>query len=159
MAAESAVAAVCARRVSTYALPMPYRHLLVICDGSAEADDAVRAASELARRDRAKLTVAAVVELARSGRDCTGGASEWNAVLRDAARADLDRAAGILDSPAVFTVLYGEPARAAAEGARVLGCDAIMLPAPSRRRLGRLFARDRAPALRQRAACPVLQPR
>lgn len=74
---------------------MPYRHLLVICDGSSEADDAVRAASELARRDRAKLTVAE---------------------------------------------------------------DAIMPPAPSRRRLGRLLPRDRASALRRRANCPVLQP-
>jgi nucleotide-binding universal stress UspA family protein len=138
---------------------MPYRHLLVICDGSSEADDAVRAASELARRDRAKLTVAAVVELERPGRSCVPGTSTWNEVLRDAARADLDRAARILDSPAAFTVLYGEAARAAAEGARVLGCDAIMLSAPSRRRLGRLLARDRASALRRRATCPVLQPR
>ncbi len=138
---------------------MAYRHLLVICDGSSEADDAVRAASELARRDQAKLTLAAVIELARSGRDCTVGASAWNEVLRDAARADLDRAALALDVPAAFTVLYGDPARAAADGARNLGCDAIMLPAPSRRRLGRLLARDRASALRRRANCPVLQPR
>jgi len=94
---------------------MSYRHLLVICDGRSEADDA--------------------------------------------ARADLDRAARVLGSPAAFAVLYGEPSRAAAEGARELGCDAIMLPAPSRRRLGRLPARDRASALRRRANCPVLQPR
>jgi hypothetical protein len=38
-------------------------------------------------------------------------------------------------------------------------CDAIMLPAPRRRRLGRPMARDRASALRRRAHCTVLQPR
>ncbi len=137
---------------------MPYRHLLVVCDGSAEADEAVRAASDLAARDRATLTVAAVVELEHPGR-CVVGVSTWNAVLREAAEADLARAAGLVDSAARFAVLYGEPGRALARGARELGCDAIMLPAAPRRRLRRIVTRDRASALRRRTNCTVLQPR
>jgi nucleotide-binding universal stress UspA family protein len=105
---------------------MAYRHVLVICDGSSEADDAVRAASELARRDRAKLTVAAVVELARPGRDCTVGASTWNEVLRDSARADLDRAARASTSrpasPCSTASLPAPPSRAPERSAVTRSC-------------------------------------
>jgi nucleotide-binding universal stress UspA family protein len=136
---------------------MPYRHVLVMCDGSSEADEAVRAASEIALADRAQLTVAAVVELERPGRGCGAWSSTWNDVLRDAAAADLARAAKLVDSPAHFTVLSGAQATALAEGARELGCDAIMIP--SRTRLGRILSHRRDSVLRRRTNCAVLQPR
>lgn len=138
---------------------MPYRHLLVLCDGSAEADEAVRAASELALRDRALLTVASVVELERPGRGCQLGSDTWNDVLRDAAWAELERARAVVQSPARFTILAGAPGRALADGVRELGCDAVMLPSRPRRRLNRLLSRHRAAAVRRRITCPVLQPR
>lgn len=93
---------------------MRYRHLLVICDGSSEADDAVRAASELAR---------------------------------------------VLDSPAAFAVLYGEPTDAAAEGARELAVTRSCF----RRRHAGGSAGGRLATGRRRCVgapnCPVLQPR
>lgn len=138
---------------------MAYQHVLVVCDGSSAADEAVQAASELARRDGARLTVAAVVELERPGRGCQFGASTWNDVLRDAATADLDRARTVVDSPAHFTLLCGSPRRALADGVRELGCDAIMLPPGPRGRLSRLLSRDRAEAVRRWTNCTVLQPR
>ena len=138
---------------------MAYRHVLVVCDGSPGTDEAVRAASELAVRDRAQLTIAAVVELEKPGRGCAVYASTWNDVLRDAATADLERARRFVDSPAHFTTLYGSPARALVDGARELGCDAIMLPSPPRHRLGRILTRGWGSAVRRAAACAVLQPR
>ena len=74
-----------------------YRSLLVYCDGSPEADEAVIAAAELARRDHARLTVAAVAELERPSIRCGMRTNTWNDVLRDAATADLERAARLLD--------------------------------------------------------------
>jgi nucleotide-binding universal stress UspA family protein len=138
---------------------MAYRNLLVLCDASAESDEAVVAASELARRDRAQLTIAAVAELEAPSRRCGFGTHEWNEVLRDAASADLDRAAKLVDSPAHFTVLCGKPGPAIVECADRLGCDAIMLPSPPRRLLSRMVHRDQAPAVRRLATCAVLRPR
>ena len=66
---------------ATYPSGMPYRHVLVVCDGSSEGDEAVRAASELALRDHATLTVAAVAELEHPGRCRAVGADAWNDVL------------------------------------------------------------------------------
>jgi len=136
-----------------------YRSLLVYCDGSPEADEAVIAAAELARRDHARLTVAAVAELERPSIRCGMRTNTWNDVLRDAATADLERAARLLDCPADFTVLCGEPGQALVDCATELGCDAIMLPPPPRHRLRRMLGRDRASAIRRLASCPVVQPR
>jgi nucleotide-binding universal stress UspA family protein len=137
---------------------MPYAHVLVVCDGSSEADEAVRAASELAIRDRARLTVAAVVELEPPGRGCQVGAGTWNDVMRDAASADLDRARKVIGAPAQFTVLCGPRGRALVNGVQELGCDAIMLPR-RRRRMSKILVRDPAPTVRRRTNCAVLQPR
>jgi nucleotide-binding universal stress UspA family protein len=134
---------------------MAYRHVLVVCDGSQEGYEAVRAASELARRDHASLTVAAVAELEHPGRCSPFGASAWNEVLIEAADADLEKARRVVDSPASFTVLRGPLERAVTDAGRDLGCDLIVL----RRRghgLGRILTRDRAKALRRRAGCPVI---
>ncbi len=138
---------------------MSFGHVLVLYDGSAEAGEALTAASALASRDHALLTVAAVVELEGRSIGCSIGASTWNEVLRDAAHADLQRAAGLVDMPARFEVLCGRRASAAlVDGARELGCDAIVLPPRPRRLLSRALTRNHAPAIRRRAHCIVLQP-
>jgi len=134
-----------------------YEHVLAVTDGSPEAERAVEAASALARAHRARLTVAAVVELERPGRHCAYGSSEWNEVLRDAARADLSRAWGLIQVPAEFEIFYGKPLDAVADGARAIGCDVIVV-AGSPHGIGKVLRRDRTPALRRRVACEVIQP-
>lgn len=111
---------------------MAYQHILVAYDGTSEGDAAVLAASKLASRDGARLTVVTVVSLERPVRRVTRLpmlASVWNDVLLDRARADLARADGLLDMPAERTVLFGSQTKALAAGAEEFGCDAIMLPA------------------------------
>jgi nucleotide-binding universal stress UspA family protein len=136
-----------------------YRSMLVYCDGTPESDEAVLAASEIARRDHARLTLAAVAQLERPRLGCGIRTETWNEVLRDAAGADLDRADRLLDSPAHSTILCGEPNQAIVDCAAALGCDAIMLPPAPRRGLSRMLARDRATAIRRLASCAVVQPR
>lgn len=116
----------------------------------------------MAERDRSRLTIVVVVELERPLRWVTRwprGTSVWNDVLLDRARAELDRAARLVQAPAEFTVLFGPARRALPDGAEEFGCDAIMLPPRPRRRLARLLSRDHAVAIRRRASCEVLQPR
>jgi nucleotide-binding universal stress UspA family protein len=61
--------------------------------------------------------------------------------------------------PARFEVLCGQHGEVAlVDGARALGCDAIMLPSRPRRLLSRAMTRDHAPEIRRRAHCAVLQP-
>jgi nucleotide-binding universal stress UspA family protein len=136
-----------------------FRSVLVYCDGTPESDEAVRAASQLARRDDARLTLAAVAQLERPRVGCGIRTETWNEVLRDAANADLARAAGLLDSPAHSTVLCGEPNQAIADCAAELACDAIVLPPTRRSGVARMFARDRATAIRRLTPCAVVQPR
>lgn len=135
---------------------MVYEHVLAVTDGSAQADRAVEAASLLARDHRARLTLAAVVELEHPGRHCAFGSGSWNEVLRDAARADLRRARGLVDVPVEFEILYGKPIDAVANGARALGCDVIVVPG-QRHGFGRILHRDRVPALARLAQCEVIQ--
>jgi nucleotide-binding universal stress UspA family protein len=141
---------------------LPYQHILVAYDGTSEGDAAVLAASKLARRDGARLTVVTVVSLERPVRRVTRLpmlTGVWNDVLLDRARADLERADGLLDMPAERTVLFGSQTKALAAGVEEFGCDAIMLPA---RRPGRLAQRlhlDHSRRLQRRATVPVLHPR
>ena len=131
-------------------------------DGTSEADEAIVAADLLAQRDGSRLTIAVVVELERPLRWATRwprGTSVWNDVLLDHARADLERAARIVEAPADLTVLFGSPRRAIPDGAEEFDCDAIMLPSRPRRRLARFISRAQAAAIRRRASCEVLQPR
>ncbi len=140
---------------------MAYRHLLVGYDGTSEGDEAVLAADAIARASGTRLTIVVVVTLERPSRWLTRWPRQtgvWNDVLLDQARADLDRAARLLQSPAELTFLFGSTSRALAEGAEEFDCDAIMLPARPRSRLARLFVRDRAAPLRRRASCEVLRP-
>jgi nucleotide-binding universal stress UspA family protein len=139
-----------------------YRHILVAYDGTSEGDEAIVAAELLAQRDRSRLTIVTVVELERPQRWVTRWPREisvWNDVLLDRARADLARAAHLVELPAELTVLFGPARRALPEGAREFDCDAIMLPPRPRRRLARLLSRDLAAAIRRRVSCKVLQPR
>ncbi len=141
---------------------MAYQHILVAYDGTSEGDAAVLAASKLASRDGARLTVVTVVSLERPVRRVTRLpmlASVWNDVLLDRARADLARADGLLDMPAERTVLFGSQTKALAAGAEEFGCDAIMLPARRSRRLAQRLHVDRSGRLQRRAAVPVLHPR
>jgi nucleotide-binding universal stress UspA family protein len=139
-----------------------YRHILVAYDGTSEGDAALLTAGKLAARAGARLTVVTVVALERPTRRITRlpiSTSVWNDVLLDRARADLERAERLLDTPAERTVLFGSPTKALAAGAEEFGCDAIMLPAPRHPRLARLLHLDRSRRLRRRARVPVLRPR
>jgi nucleotide-binding universal stress UspA family protein len=139
-----------------------YHHILVAYDGTSEGDAAVRAASKLASRDGARLTVVTIVSLERPVRRVTRLpllTSVWNDVLLDRARADLERADRLLDMPAERTVLFGSQTKALAAGAEEFGCDAIVLPARRFRRLAQWLHLDRSRRLERRAAVPVLYPR
>ena len=136
--------------------------MLVAYDGTSEGDEAVVAADLLAQRDGAQLTIVVVVELERPVRSITRlprGTSVWNDVLLDRARADLQRAGSLAETPAELTVLFGPTRRALPAGAQEFDCDAIMLPPRPKGRLRRLLSRDQAGAVRRRASCDVLQPR
>jgi nucleotide-binding universal stress UspA family protein len=141
---------------------MAYRHVLVAYDGTSEGDEAIVAADLMARRNPTRLTIAVVVVLEEPLRWMTRWprqTSVWNDVLLDRARADLHRAARLLEAPAELTVLFGPLQRALPEGAKEFDCDAIMLPPRPRHRLTRLLSRDHAAAIRRRTTCEVLQPR
>jgi len=145
-----------------YGDEIPYQHLLVAYAGTPEGEEAVVAAGLLAERDRARLTIAVVVELERSMRWVTRwsrGTGVWNDVLLDRARADLQHAARLASVPAELTVLVGTPDRALPEAVDELGCDAIMLPPLPGSRLKRLLRRDHVAAIRRRTSCEVIQPR
>jgi nucleotide-binding universal stress UspA family protein len=134
----------------------------VAYDGSSEGDEAVLAADLLAQRDRGRLTIVVVVELERPmlwASRLPRGTSVWNDVLLDRARADLDRASRLVETPTEVTVLFGPVGPALAAGAEEFGCDAIMLPPRPRGRLKRLFSRDQAKAIRRHAPCEILRPR
>jgi nucleotide-binding universal stress UspA family protein len=134
----------------------------VAYEGTSEGDEAIIAADLMARRDRTRLTVVVVVVLEAPSRWVTRwprGTGVWNDVVLDRARADLRRAADLLQAPAEFTVLFGSYRRALAAGAEEFDCDAILLPPRPGRALTRLFSRDRAASMRRRASCEVLQPR
>jgi nucleotide-binding universal stress UspA family protein len=139
-----------------------YQHILVAYDGTSDGDAAVFAADNLARRDGARLTIVTVVALERPTRRVTRVSMQtgvWNDVLLDRARADLDRAERLLDTPAERTVLFGSQTKALAAGAREFGCDAIMLPAPRSRWRAGLLHRRRSRRLSRLAGVPVLRPR
>jgi nucleotide-binding universal stress UspA family protein len=141
---------------------VPYQHILVSYDGTSEGDAVLLAASKVARRDGARLTIVTVVALERPIRRLTRLpmlTSVWNDVLLDRARADLDRADRLLDMPAERTVLFGSQTAALAAGAEEFGCDAIMLPDPRSRWLAKLLHLDRPRRLQRRAAVSVLRPR
>jgi nucleotide-binding universal stress UspA family protein len=134
----------------------------VAYDGSSEGDEAVVAADLLAQRDGASLTIVVVVELEPRLLAATRlprGRSVWNDVLLDGARADLQRAASLIETPAELTVLFGPARHALPAGAEEFDCDAIMLPPRPAGRLKRLLSRDQAAVIRRRAPCEVLQPR
>jgi nucleotide-binding universal stress UspA family protein len=139
-----------------------YQHILVAYDGTPAGDSALRAASKLATRDGARLTIVTVVTLERPIRRVTRLpmlTSLWNDVLLDRTRADLERADRLLDVPAERTVLFGPLTKALAAGAEEFGCDAIILPARQPRWLAKLLRYDRARRLQRRAGVPVLRPR
>lgn len=136
-------------------------HILVVCEASAEGDEALVTAAALARRCGAQLTLLAVAEAdpPSAHRCCGAGSAAWERCERDDARARLQRGALLAsDGP--------EPELAVAEGyrntvpaivAEERGCDLIVVPAFARGRLARLTRRDWTVALRRRASVPVLQ--
>lgn len=142
---------------------MSYSHVLVAYDGTEQGDEALRAGERIARDAGAELTVAAVVELASPCRGCGGSrgcgitTGGWNEMMRELAWEELLRARALLGGPARLEVVCGEPRRALTDGARDLGCDAIVLPA-RRSFFARVLARGRPPrSVTRRAHCAVLQ--
>jgi nucleotide-binding universal stress UspA family protein len=138
-----------------------YQHILVAYEGTSQGDAALLAASKLATRDGARLTIVTVVALERPIRRITRLpilTSVWNDVLLDGARADLERANRLLDMPTERTVLFGSQTDALAAGAEEFGCDGIMLPARRSPWLAKLLHLDRSRRLQRRAAVPVLRP-
>jgi nucleotide-binding universal stress UspA family protein len=136
---------------------MPYAHVLVAYDGTAKGEEAIRAGAKLAREDGAQLTVAAIVELAEPCRTCGAPVGMWNIALREHAGELLTQARTVVDMPAHMEILCGRPQHALTDGARGLGCDAIVLPA-RRGPFARLFARGKPPrSVRRHAHCEVLQ--
>ncbi len=135
---------------------MSYEHVLAVTDGSRAADRAVEVGSDLASDHRARLTVAAVVELERAGHHCGPGPSVWNDVLRDAARSDLEHARRLVRVTADYEILYGKQLDAIVDGARALGCDVIVIPAHAHG-LRRVLHKDLATALARRTGCAVIQ--
>ena len=135
---------------------MSYEHVLVVCDGSSEAYRAVRAASQLAIRDHARLTVAAMAHVEPPSRGCQYGHRVWSDVLFDAAVADLERAREFVESPAHFTVLAGPLGTALADAERQLAFDVIVVPRRPGGRLGGLLRRDQAAQLRRHTERPVI---
>jgi nucleotide-binding universal stress UspA family protein len=139
-----------------------YQHILVVYDGTSEGDAALLAAGSLAVRDGARLTVVTVVALERPIRRVARlpmGTNVWNDVLLDRARADLDRAGGMLEVPAERTVLFGSQIKALAAGVEEFGCDAIMVRAPRFPWLAGPMYRRRSRRLSRLADVPVLRPR
>jgi len=136
-------------------------HILVVCEASAEGDEALVTGAALARRCGARLTLLAVAETdpPAARRCCRSGAGAWDRCERDDARERLQRGALLASGGP-------EPELAIAEGRRESvpaivaeeqGCDLIVVPALPRGRLGRLVRRDWTAALRRRARVPVLQ--
>ena len=130
---------------------------MAVTDGGRDADRVVAAASELAFENRARLTIATVVELEPPSLRCGLGTGIWNDVLRDAAHSDLDRARRVVGVPAHYEILYGKPIDAIAEGARAFGCDVIVVP-PRAHGLSKVLHKDRRSALARRVDCAVIEP-
>ena len=141
---------------------MAYQHILVEYDGTSDGDAALLAAGSLALRDGARLTVVTVVALERTMRRVTRVpmlTSVWNDVLLDRARADLERADRLLDTPAERTVLFGPRIKALAAGAAEFGCDAVMLAAPQSWWYHELRHSRRSRRLSRLSGVAVLRPR
>jgi nucleotide-binding universal stress UspA family protein len=136
---------------------MPYTHVLVAYDGSSKGEAAIRAGERIAREDGAQLTVAAIVELAEPCRTCGAPVGMWNIALREHAGELLTHARTLVTMPAHMEILAGRPQHALTDGARTLGCDAIVLPA-RRGPLAWLLGRSRTPRwVLRRAHCTVVQ--
>jgi hypothetical protein len=133
-------------------------HLLVSYDGSAGADDALRAAARLGAAHGAAVTALAVVPPDASPECCTIRGRRWLDLLGEALGEDLARAAGALPagSRPRLEVRDGERDDVLLATADELGCDLILLP-PCRRRRFPLRRRDRAERLSRRATAAVAQ--
>jgi nucleotide-binding universal stress UspA family protein len=126
---------------------MAYRQVLVAYDGTSEGDEAIVAADLMAHQDQTRLTIVVVVELEKPQRLLTRWPRQtgvWNDVLLDRARADLDRAARLVEAPAELTVLFGPPPRAprGSEGVRLRRDHAPTPPASPPRAAALVRPRD-----------------
>lgn len=136
-------------------------HILVACEATPEGDEALVAASALARRCGARLTLVAVAQTdpPAARRCCGAGSGAWNRCERGDARERLERGALMVTGGPEpdLAVVEGRPATALAIVAEEQDCDLIVVPAPPSGRLARLLRRDWTVALRRRASVPVLQ--
>ncbi|MFN8175223.1 MAG: universal stress protein [Solirubrobacteraceae bacterium] len=136
-------------------------HILVVCEATPEGDEALITAASLARRCGSRLTLLAVAETdPPAARHCCGGGSgAWDRLECDDARSRVERGALMVTGGPEpdLAVVEGRPGVAPAIIAEERGCDLIVVPAASPRRLARLTRRDWAAKLRRRASVPVLQ--
>jgi nucleotide-binding universal stress UspA family protein len=138
------------------------RHILVVCEDTADGDHALFAAAGVAHQMGALLTVAAVANVnPRRRLRCCGGTAAMiiERTEREDAATRLRRAGVLLfDQPDVqFVTAYGTRTTALIETAATYDCDLIVVPTGHPRRPRWLPPHDDARALRRRATVPVLQ--
>ena len=137
------------------------RHILVVCQSTADGDQALFTAAALAEQTGARLTVAAVADINMPGRRrcCGSGAMCLNHAEREDAASRLLRAELLLtDGPdADFITTYGVRATALIQEAAHRRCDLIVIPASPRSKIPGWALGDDARRVRRLATVPILQ--
>lgn len=132
------------------AVESPRRHVLVLFEPGRSGTAALDLARGLAERDRASVTVLAVVPEAPSGSRCGNSATEYNSIVRDTVARELDQAREHLaeiGGHVAFKLLAEGTDPPLPDWVRGAGVDVVLLP--SRRRPLRSLKHPAAAALRR----------
>jgi universal stress protein A len=142
-----------------------YRRILVAVDASDEAEDVLRAATNLDRRSADSFSLVTVVPPLMAGVGGIDGASfgaTWPlkeleaAAMKEIADSVRERGARYGIAPERVAVLYGRPATEIHAHARSIQADLIVIGAHGRRGLPRLLLGSTANAVLHGAPCDVL---
>jgi nucleotide-binding universal stress UspA family protein len=141
---------------------MAVGHILCCYRPGARADRALRAASQLALRERAELTIAVVREARGAARACCGmTAGYWDQLLDEADQDDARQAQEIAGSgrvPTRVVILRGPRApELISDYARDEHCDVIAVPARSLLAGGDALPRRTVRRIRKSAPCEVIE--